>query len=776
MEIPARLQQRGIKFVLLEVAGKKPIQKEWQNKLIEFDNPELLAHIQNNGNYGVMGGGEKCLIIIDFDNERIQNHVISELPPTFTIKTGRGLLHKYFFSERCESFKIFDEEMNTLADVQGEGKQVVGAGSIHPNGNSYEIADNSEIAYIPYAEVKALLMQYDKKPKKAEQERKEEKVRTDVQDNFLEDLKSRTSMKDVLQSFGITTSKNPTQCYFHSSNGGKCMGFNKETAHCFHCDGSWNIFSFVKEAKHCDFKEALEYLANISGMQDELQESRRRFLDNLNKKEKDFKRDMKLSFLAHVKDKEYSPATEILVDYIEENNFIYTTKNDIKSEMWIYRDGIYTPNGRSEVKEIVRGILGDWYSAFHCNQILNKIEADTFIDTDKFFQQSSVHEIPVKNGILNILTGELKQFNPEKVFFNKLPVEYNPLADCPLIEKFLKDVLANEDDIQVFFEMGGFTLLKEYKFEKAFMFIGTGRNGKDKTLELIKRTIGAENCCSVPLSMLSFDNFIISEFFGKLANLSGEISNQDLKETGAFKQLTGRSLVTAQRKFLTPITFQNFAKFVFACNDLPMVYDMSKGFWDRWVLLEFPYSFVTKEDIENAKDKKCLKLRDEGIIDKITTPQEISGLLNKFLEGLDRLIQLKNFSSTKGSEDIKNLWIRKANSFMAFCLDYIQDDYEGYISKKELRKKYKEYCINHKITGKNDFVIKRTLEEMFGAVEERRNIAFEIEERVWVGIKLKDRKDRGFNSIREVMSSGNGVKMGIFPVFPCPETEKNANI
>ena len=31
---------------------------------------------------------------------------------------------------------------------------------------------------------------------------------------------------------------------------------------------------------------------------------------------------------------------------------------------------------------------------------------------------------------------------------NKLPVEYNALADCPKIDNFLKDVLANEEDIK----------------------------------------------------------------------------------------------------------------------------------------------------------------------------------------------------------------------------------------------------------------------------------------------------------------------------------------
>jgi len=71
MEIPIQLQDRGIKFVLLEKSGKKPFQKEWQNKNIEYDDPELLEHLRNKGNYGVGGGGGKNLIIIDFDNENI---------------------------------------------------------------------------------------------------------------------------------------------------------------------------------------------------------------------------------------------------------------------------------------------------------------------------------------------------------------------------------------------------------------------------------------------------------------------------------------------------------------------------------------------------------------------------------------------------------------------------------------------------------------------------------------------------------------------------------
>lgn len=446
---------------------------------------------------------------------------------------------------------------------------------------------------------------------------------------------------------------------------------------------------------------------------------------------------IKAEFLSLVKDKKFGEATELIVSYIERNYHIYTTKDDNKSEMWIYKEGIYTPQGKSEVKEIMRAILGNWYSAFFYNQVINKLEPDTFIDNTKFFLNNNLEEIPLQNGVLNIFTRELKEFTPNKIFFTKLPVVYDKEASCPRIDKFLSEVLTNEQDKQVFYEWAGFCLLKDYKFEKAMMLIGNGRNGKDKSLELIKRLVGVENCCSVPLVCLVPDSFIISEFFNKMINIAGDIDNKDLKDTSHFKALTGRSLISAPRKFLNAITFQNYAKFTFACNDLPMVYDTSKGFWDRWILLEYPYTFVTKEEYEKAKDKTKLKIRDENIIDKITSPAELSGLLNSILDGLDRLIASKSFSTTKGSEEVKNLWIRKSNSFMAFCLDCLESDYENYITKKELRKRYAEYCKQHKITPKTDYVIKRTLEEMFGTIESTKNTLVNYQEKVWEGIKFK---------------------------------------
>lgn len=735
MEIPDRLKQKGIKFVLLERGGKRPFQLEWQNKIIEYDNPELIKHLEERGNYGVMGGGEKMLIIIDFDNVKVQEEVCPKLPQTFTVKTGSGKLHKYFFSDRCDSFKIFNENMDTIADVQGEGKQVVGPGSVHPNGIRYKVEDDSEIIFLPYSEIKAQLMPYDKKVKK--QKKEFEKPKGLLTDDFLDRLKSNISVEDVLSSFGYKTDRNPTECPFHSSKGGKCLGFTYEVAHCFHCDGAWNIFSLVKDIKKCDFKEALQYLANIGGMEDELEASKRKFLDSLKESENYKKKELKSKFLELTtgKEKFWAEATELLVEYVKEKKTFYTVKNDTNSETWVYDDGIYVPNGRSEIKEILRDLLEQWYTQYVSGLVIAKIETDTYINAKKFFGNNYKDEIPVKNGLLNLFTRELKPYTAEKIFFSKLPVYYNPAAKCPKIEKFITDVLPFEEDAEVIYELGGFCLYNEYLFEKGFMFNGAGRNGKDKTLELFKRILGVENCSAIPLAALEPGSFVIGELFGKKANMAGDIGGQDLKDTSMFKALTGRSLINAKRKFLNDITFINHAKFIFACNELPMVYDTSKGFWDRWVLLEFPYSFVTKDELDKAPDKSKLKLRDESIIERITTEEELSGLLNKFLEGLAKLMVQKGFSITEGTEEVKTTWIRKANSFVAFCMDKIEEDYDGRISKKDMVKRYSIYCKKHKLVSKTDYVKKRILQENYGANESSQP---HDAEKYWEGIRWKN--------------------------------------
>lgn len=437
--------------------------------------------------------------------------------------------------------------------------------------------------------------------------------------------------------------------------------------------------------------------------------------------------------------KKRGEATELLVQKIENNQKIYTTRDDNKTEMWIYQEGIYVPQGKSFIREYVRRILGQAFTGHICNEVISKIEADTFINSEDFFINENINEIPIENGILDIIKETITPFTPSKIFFNKLPITYSHDAECPNIDKHLREVLKSEDDVKVLYEIIGFCLYKEYFLEKCIMFVGDGRNGKGKTIDLIRRFLGLPNCAGVPLSVLNEDSFRISELFGKMVNLAGDLSNTSLKDTGMLKQTTGRDLIGAKRKFLTDINFINYAKHIFACNDLPKVYDMSSGFWERWMVFEFPYKFIPQSEYDklDEKEQKNKKVMDTDLINKISTPEELSGLLNKALEGLQRIIKNKEFSYSTGSEEIKKMWVRRADSFIAFCYDNLEEDNQAKISKADLRKSYHQYCKEHRLKGSSDKAMAITLQELFGVIESRKYLDG-VTTLNWDGIKLKD--------------------------------------
>jgi len=190
------------------------------------------------------------------------------------------------------------------------------------------------------------------------------------------------------------------------------------------------------------------------------------------------KEDIEKDVLMFVATKQENDATELIVQEIKRDQHIYTTRDDIKSEIWFYDDGIYKPNGKTIIQEYSRKILKQLYTPQRVNKIIAKIEADTFIDVDKFFETKNIDELPLKNGILNLKTKELTKFTPEKIFFNKLPVIYNPEAKCKNIDKFLEKILKNPDDKKVMYEKIGYSLWQDHFIEKATMFVGDGRNGK----------------------------------------------------------------------------------------------------------------------------------------------------------------------------------------------------------------------------------------------------------------------------------------------------------
>ena len=701
IEIPIQLKKEGFRFIKLRFNDKRPEELDWQKTVnYSYNDEKLLKH---NGNYGVATGFNN-LLVLDFDDVDAWNDLEPLLPRTFAVKTAtKGMPHLYYFCEDTTSFVIKNKEGKQVIDAQGKGKQVVGAGSVI-NTKEYVVNWDEEIATLSLETLEKIKKFYGK-PK----------------------------IVNVFKNEPIKGGRNNS--FYISASNMRDLGTDKKTC--------------------LDLM-----LATNEKSKDKLNDTEiKRIVNNVYNYAKDEFSDTDISaplfyLLAKGKKRE---ATEQIVEGVLKNNKIYTTRKDSNPEMWIYKEGIFVPEGKSYIKELAREKLQHYYTTHLLNEIIAKIEACTYIDESFFFNQEDKSWVAVQNGLLNIKTRELKTFTPDKIFFNKLPMKYDPSVDCPISKNFINEIIEDKEDIKIIQELFGYSLYKDYQIEKSFMFLGKGRNGKGQLIELLKNFVGNDNVSNVSLQRLCDENsFNVSELHTKLVNSGGDIDGGFLETSGMFKQLTGNDMVSAKRKFLTDIRFKNYAKLLFSSNNLPTSKDTSDGFWDRWILLKFPYRFEFKENFEGKSDYELRnwKIRINNVVERCSTLAELCGLLNWALDGLDRLLNQGHFTFSGATQNVRKRWTREANSFAYFSELYLEKDFDGVITKEELRGVYSLFCKKNNLDPLSDKFISGFLSREFG-VSPGRFRKMDVDIYLWKGVRFNSDfamvDENGFSFFQKVL-------------------------
>jgi len=280
--IPPQLQNQ--RFIKVD-DSKRPIEKAWQQvggANYPATDPEFMKWVETNRRYGILCGYPNNLVVIDFDDEITQREVLDEglLPKTFSQKTARkGLLHLFYYTDDATSWKILDKDKNTLADIQGTSKQVIGPGTRIPDGREYQVVEDIPITTISSATLHKALDRFDYgKNQDALQQVSDgltmddfNKPQNNLNDKALQEVRSQLKIVDILRDAGISTARNPTKCPFHSSKGGKCLGFDNSKGiwNCFHCtEKGTAIDLWMKINNVTEFVDAKKKLCEKFGIKD----------------------------------------------------------------------------------------------------------------------------------------------------------------------------------------------------------------------------------------------------------------------------------------------------------------------------------------------------------------------------------------------------------------------------------------------------------------------------------------------------------------------------
>lgn len=218
-------------------------------------------------------------------------------------------------------------------------------------------------------------------------------------------------------------------------------------------------------------------------------------------------------------------------------------------------------------------------------------------------------------------------------------------------------------------------------FQKALLLMGDGANGKTTLLRLFLAFLGKKNCAKQPLQILMINRFAVGHLYGKLANIYDDLPDIALKNIGFFKMLTGEGTVSAEFKFKDRFDFENYAKMIFTCNIIPPCPEDTTAFFRRWLIINFPNEFLP----ESPKT-------DPDLLGKLTTPEELSGLLNWALDGLNRLIKNKKFSTGGTVEEIRARYLASAEPVKSFAENCLEPEENNVVPKDDVYNAFLDYC------------------------------------------------------------------------------------
>ncbi len=244
--------------------------------------------------------------------------------------------------------------------------------------------------------------------------------------------------------------------------------------------------------------------------------------------------------------------------------------------------------------------------------------------------------INFNDGILKINNGNYEKIlhNPEYRKLYKLAFPYEPTALCPLTDKFCLDVMGDQDTVDLFFEFLGACFINNdyFKLEKACFLFGSGSNGKSVILDLIRELFGKINISTVALKDMSVPERRHS-MVGKLLNIASEGSSKKF-DSEDFKAIITREPLPVRVMYDNATDTADFPRLIFATNNMPYTGgDVSHGLLRRVLIIHFE-KVIAEED------------QDKQLLEKLKP--ELSGMMNRVLEGMMRL--LKNGNLTKSAK------------------------------------------------------------------------------------------------------------------------------
>lgn len=367
----------------------------------------------------------------------------------------------------------------------------------------------------------------------------------------------------------------------------------------------------------------------------------------------------------------------------------------------------------------------DWlHSANRVTAVLRQASSNRRAQvSDERFDQHP-HLLNLSNGTLNLLTSTLLPHDPGHLLTGGTRVNFDAAATAPQFQKFIREVLPDDDTRGFVQRLFGMALLGEVRQHVLTVFVGTGRNGKGALLEIMQALFG-DYATGIHKDLLVETKFEghpthMMTLKGARLAVAQELNKSAKWDVAMVKSLTGGDRITGRYTGADEVTFTPSHTLVMATNHRPAVGEGEKAFWARYREVPFDQDFTGRED--DTLVSRIIRAELPGVLQWV-----LAGLREFLATGLGEPDSVKRASA--GAREESDPMFRFADDMLTRS-----GHKDEWIPNAEMFGAWQQWC-NSQDPRETAGVIRmfpKNFAASTGLVAEKKEIG-----KVWVGVKWR---------------------------------------
>lgn len=290
-----------------------------------------------------------------------------------------------------------------------------------------------------------------------------------------------------------------------------------------------------------------------------------------------------------------------------------------------------------------------------------------------------VHDLAVScaNGLLRVAGRELAPADPAFFTFSSVPFDYDRGAKCPQWEEWLADTFEHDPKtVDMLQEWFAYVISGRTDLQKALMIQGVERSGKSTIARILQKLAGEINCAGTTLNSLT-EQFGMWPLTDKTLAVIGDarLPRKGNTETITERLLSiiGEDTIQVDRKMQKPWQGTIPARIMLLSNEFPNWSDSSGVLPTRFIVARTVKSYLGKED--------------PTLLGRLS--EELPGILNWALDGLDRLIANRRFTTNDATPEVVGAQRDRSSPQKGFLEEMCVIGEDKWVSKDRLREMWR---------------------------------------------------------------------------------------